>query len=248
MKNIGILYICTGKYSIFWKNFYISMEKSFMVDCEKHYYVFTDDKDIYDADKNERVHVIYQQQLPWPLATLLRFHIFNAHKDLYKNDDYLFFLNANLEVVNEVKFDIIDQNKKIIFVNHPGWYKRKMIFTPHDNNKKSTAYVPLKDRKIYVQGAFIGGKKKDFLKMSEELENNINIDLKKNVIAKWHDESHINKYLLTNKKDIQILLPEYLYPEEGYKNLKNLEPKIIIKDKNKFGGHNFLRSTNSAKN
>ncbi len=28
--RIGILYICTGRYSIFWKKFYQSTEKSFM--------------------------------------------------------------------------------------------------------------------------------------------------------------------------------------------------------------------------
>lgn len=247
MKNIGILYICTGKYNVFWKDFYKSMEKNFMVGCKKNYYVFTDSNDIYDANKNERIHVIYQQQLPWPLATLLRFHIFNSHKELYKDEDYLFFLNANLEIVDEVTFDILDKNKKLFFVNHPGYYNKKMLFAPHENNKKSTAFVSLKDKKVYVQGAFIGGKNNDFLKMSSTLENNINIDFKKNIIARWHDESHINKYII-NREDVQILTPEYLYPEGGYKNLKNLKPKIIIRDKNNFGGHNFLRSTNSNGN
>lgn len=42
--RIGILYICTGRYSIFWKKFYQSTEKSFMqgLPCIREYYVFTD--------------------------------------------------------------------------------------------------------------------------------------------------------------------------------------------------------------
>ena len=30
--RIGILYICTGKYDIFWKDFYLSAERYFMQD------------------------------------------------------------------------------------------------------------------------------------------------------------------------------------------------------------------------
>ncbi len=39
--RIGILYICTGRYSIFWKKFYQSTEKSFMqgLPCIREYYM-----------------------------------------------------------------------------------------------------------------------------------------------------------------------------------------------------------------
>ena len=42
--RIGILYICTGKYDIFWKDFYLSAERYFMQDQSFiiEYYVFTD--------------------------------------------------------------------------------------------------------------------------------------------------------------------------------------------------------------
>lgn len=42
--RIGILYICTGKYSIFWKKFYKSAERYLMqgYPCIREYYVFTD--------------------------------------------------------------------------------------------------------------------------------------------------------------------------------------------------------------
>ena len=40
-----------------------------------------------------------------------------------------------------------------------------------------------------------GGKTIDFLKMSDLLEKNIDIDEKNNYIAIWHDESHLNKYI-----------------------------------------------------
>ena len=44
--KIAILYICTGKYNIFWKDFYTSCEKNFIPNSEKHYFVFTDAENI----------------------------------------------------------------------------------------------------------------------------------------------------------------------------------------------------------
>lgn len=45
MKKIAILYICTGKYDIFWEDFYKTSEKYFLNNSEKHYFVFTDAQD-----------------------------------------------------------------------------------------------------------------------------------------------------------------------------------------------------------
>ena len=46
-KSIGILYICTGPYVLFWKDFYESFEKNFLPSYEKRYYVFTDAEEIF---------------------------------------------------------------------------------------------------------------------------------------------------------------------------------------------------------
>jgi len=74
--KIGILYICTGKYDIFWKDFYLSSEKYLLKNHEKHYFVFTDSKTIFDAANNKNIHVIYQKNLGWPNNALMRYHIF----------------------------------------------------------------------------------------------------------------------------------------------------------------------------
>lgn len=47
IKSIGILYICTGPYALFWKDFYESFENKFLPSYEKKYYVFTDVEEIF---------------------------------------------------------------------------------------------------------------------------------------------------------------------------------------------------------
>lgn len=47
-KSIGILYICTGPYILFWKDFYESFEEKFLPSYQKKYFVFTDADTVYE--------------------------------------------------------------------------------------------------------------------------------------------------------------------------------------------------------
>ncbi|MFR8222171.1 MAG: hypothetical protein ACLU9T_14650 [Blautia faecis] len=82
---------------------------------------------------------------------------------------------------------------------------------PYDRNKKSTAYIPWNCGSYYVIGAMFCGTSNAFIKMSKTLKKNIEEDLKRNIIAKWHDESQLNRYII-GKKNIRILPPQYCYP------------------------------------
>ena len=73
--KVGILYICTGKYIVFWEEFYKSCQKYFLSDseCVKQYYVFTDVDKIYQEDVDVNIHRFYQEALPWPDIALKRY-------------------------------------------------------------------------------------------------------------------------------------------------------------------------------
>ena len=94
----------------------------------------------------------------------------------------------------------------------------------------------------YVQGAFNGGRSNEYLNLCEELSKNIHIDLDKNVIALWHDESQLNKYIINRK--YKILPCNYLYPDGWSLGEYKDDIKILIRDKAKkqYGGHEYLRS------
>ena len=90
MTTIGMLYICTGKYTVFWPDFYRSFAEKFLPGCRKEIFVFTDAPSI--AFEGEAgVHRIYQQAYDWPYSTLKRFSIFLQAEDSLKACDYLFF-------------------------------------------------------------------------------------------------------------------------------------------------------------
>ncbi len=244
-KKVAILYISTGKYIKFWDNFYKEMEKYFLPNHEKTYFLFTD-HDFIKVGKN--VIKVHQDQLPWPYITLKRFHFFDGIKDQLKKYDYIYFLNGTMLPVDFVTEEIFPTKEQEIMVTlHPWWWLKNKFYLPYDKNPNSKAYISDFDAKYYVMGGFNGGTSEGFLKLIDTLKRWTDIDIKNKVMPRWHDESMLNRYLATvlqNGNHPLILLPEYAVPETGMpKNLKELLPhvKMWILDKKNYGGHSFLR-------
>lgn len=236
--SIAILYICTGKYKIFWKDFCLSCEKNFIPNLKKHYFVFTDNKFIEFEDKNN-VTKIYQKDLGWPYNTLMRYDVFLKNKTKWENFNYSFFFNSNLLFNTKItqKDFLPENNKKLVACIHPGFFNKENKKFTYEKRKKSLAYIKI--GKYYFAGGINGGHTNYFISAIEKINNNIKQDLDNNIVAVWHDESHWNKYINDNLEIVKILDPGYLYPENF--NIP-FEKKIIIRDKNRYGGHNFLRS------
>lgn len=236
--KIAILYICTGKYDVFWEGFYRSSEEFFLTNHEKHYFVFTDSTFI--KAENDRIHIIYQESLGWPYNTLLRFQFFlKAEKEL-EEFDYIYFLNSNMRFLTQVGEEALPSEKEdgLLAVLHPGYFDKTANNFPYERRKKSLAYIKHGAGKHYFMGGFNGGKAINYLDLIKTLNQNIQDDLSRKVIAVWHDESHLNAYLLN--KNNRILSPAYGFAEDWP---LPFEPKIVILDKTKFGGHHFLRET-----
>ena len=70
-------------------------------------------------------------------------------------------------------------------------------------------YLPLG----VISGGFNGGKTKNFIAMAEVIADRVNEDLRNDVIALWHDESQMNRYLIDNPPTLS-LNPNYCFAEE----------------------------------
>lgn len=229
-RKVAILYICTGKYDVFWRDFYESIEKYFLIHSEKHYFVFTDAECLYCEKTCERIHKIYQERLGWPQDTLMRFELFSRIEDQLKFFDYILFMNANMLCKKQIfEEEFLPRTENLLALQHPGYINYSNLLYPYEHNKRSTAYVPYGKGKYYFMGSLNGGKADAYLQLIDSLKVAIQQDLDNGIIAKWHDESQLNKYLL-NRTDVKVLSPEYGYPE-GW-NLP-YEVKIIIRDKDK---------------
>lgn len=229
MLRIAILYICTGEYKVLWREFFESFEEFFLPSCVKEYFVFTDADSVDYEKENKRIHHIYQQAMPWPYPTLLRFKMFLKKETELEGFDYIFFFNSNAQALTTITEEMILPRKELkehlVMVKHPS-FNWSIVVNPYDRNPHSRAYIPYGLGKVYIQACILGGDRKAFLKMTRKLAKDIDQDLKKNVIALWHDESYVQRYLLF-RKDYRLLGREYarqkIFPDE--ENMIIMRPK-----------------------
>ena len=212
--KIGILNIATGNYRHYFPNLYYTMKKRFLPDHEKHFFYFTDFPENFPADVN----VITIERKGFPGDTLYRYHYFDAIKPHLEKMDVLYYIDVDAFVNLSVGDEILPKpGKPLVGVAHPGFYNNHTPDAPlgtPETRPESTAYIdPQEPRPCYWMGGFNGGTSKEFLKMSSTIKNNIDADEKNDIVAVWHDESHLNRYFTTEVHKVQSMVPAYGYPE-----------------------------------
>ena len=79
----------------------------------------------------------------------------------------------------------------------------------------------------------------EYLNASKTIKQQIDDDNKNNITAIWNDESHWNRYMVSNLNKFKFLPANYCHPEKTRRfGLGKLTPKILALDKN----HEYFRS------
>lgn len=243
--KVGIFYICTGKYRVFFPEFFQTFTTYFLLDCDLTFLVFTDTLD-YIEPIDARVRLFHQEDQPWPWPTLLRFHMMQRVATQCTDFDYLFFMNANLmcnQVVGSADFlPRHDRGEHLVAVQHPGYLGKPRAELPFETNPLSTAYVPPEGRDNYCLGGINGGTASAFLALADALAAAVDSDLTLGLVARWHDESHFNRYI-KSRDDVRFLSPAYCFPE-GWDG--PYDPMIKLRDKSRFFDVNFHKGWQPA--
>lgn len=220
--NVAICTIATGEYCNNLDELFLSINKYFLENHKKTIFLFT------DLYKYDGVIVKHIENLPWPLITLLRFkYITEAEKEIEKFD-CIYYIDSDCTVVDNITEGILPSKKgQLVAVEHPWQGCNSDIY---ETNPLSMACVLDNKGTHYFQACFFGGYSDDFLKMSKHIYENIKQDLENNIIAKWHDESHLNKYFIENlPKSLHV---GYAYPNPDIWNQTfSVEKKIIHNNK-----------------
>ena len=230
--KICILTIATNKYIQFVERLYDNIEENFLNGHEIQGLLFTE----HDVETSDNIKVSKIEHEPWPIPTLKRYNYFVKEKEHISTFDYCYYFDVDMGIVAKVGDEVLGD---LVATMHP-----YQSFVPkeqrtYDRNPKSLAYVPVgEEGELYYAGGFNGGSTKRFLEMSEVLADRVTKDLENDVIALWHDESQMNRYLIDNPPTVS-LTPSYVFAEElmGNPDYPH-EPKIIALKKD----HNELRS------
>jgi histo-blood group ABO system transferase len=223
---IGLLIIATNKYTTFIEPLIKSADENFLINQEVTYFIFTN-KNL-DLKSKRNIVYINVEHKDWPWMTLGRYKIFTDNQHELSKMDYLYYCDADMRFVGLVGDEILSD---LVATQHPGYYNRRG--TPETNPASLACVYPHEDMQ-YFAGGFNGGSSYEYLKMAKKISNNIDIDYSNNIIAIWHDESHMNRYFIDNKPT-KILNASYCYGESM--NIP-FERKLIALDKN----HSEIRS------
>jgi hypothetical protein len=246
---VGIFLVCTGNYIYYVEDLIKSVENNFLRDYKKIYIIATDNvKYIDKLCKKLNVKYIYNyiNKKGFPLDTLYRYKYlldFGIKIEMYC--DYIYYLDVDMRIVDKVDEEILpNKNKPLVGAKHPGFAFSNNKNGSPETREISTAYICPNDYKyIYIAGGFNGGYTFYFRQMAKYIQNNINIDKSKDIIAVWHDESHLNKYFIDNFDMFNILDPDYCYPENYHENIP-CSQKILALDKDH---HKIRNITNKNK-
>lgn len=230
--KICILTIATNKYIQFVERLLDNIEENFLNGHEIQCLLFTD----HEVETSDNVRVCQIDHEPWPMPTLKRYNYFVKENEFISQFDYCFYFDVDMGIVDNVGDEVLSD---LVATMHPyqSFYPKEE--RSYDRNEKSLAYVPVgEEGELYYAGGFNGGSTKRFLEMAEVLADRVTRDLDNGVIALWHDESQMNRYLIDNPPTLS-LTPSYCFAEEHMGNPNYpYEPKIIALKKN----HNELRS------
>lgn len=233
--KICILTIATNKYIQFVERLYNNIEENFLNGHDIECLLFTE----HEVETSDNIKVSNIEHETWPMPTLKRYNYFLKEKEFISKFDYCYYLDVDMAIVEKVGDEILGD---LVATRHPSQSFYEPENATYDRNINSLAYVSPGEGETYYAGGFNGGKTKNFLEMSEVISERVNRDLEKGVIALWHDESHLNRYLIDNPPSLE-LDPSYCYPEAALASPNSwivsqyYKPKILALDKN----HNEIR-------
>lgn len=230
--KICILTIATNKYLRFVDELHAGIKEKFCTGSDISFLLFTNHRDLI-VSSNTRINFIEHEG--WPMPTLKRYNFFVRERDFILAHDFCFYFDADMRVDGLVSEEVLVDG--IVAARHPYQSFNNIKDITYDRNPKSLAYVPHGEGKTYYAGGFNGGKSESFVSMAEVIAERVEKDLVRGIIALWHDESHLNRYLLDNPPSLE-LSPSYCFPEEWYGAGYPYEPKIVALHKN----HNQIRS------
>ncbi len=163
-------------------------------------------------------------KMPWPIITLLRYHCMIEYAD-YRPPDYHMLLDADMLFKAPVGPEILSP---LTLTAHPGFWRKGAQHWPYETRGDSAAAVVSSRASHYFAGGVVIGERDRFMAMCKSIAASIDADLKRHVIAKWHDESYLNAWAVKNPP-ARVLSPSYCY---SFTNPNaDCTPRIVALDK-----------------
>lgn len=193
--NILICLIGIGNYAKLIDRQYQGIQKYFLPKTDKNFILFSDRE--FNFPRTLYVNVPRQN---WLGVIHSKFSYLNNYASYIDDFDWFVSFDADIDVLDTITEDEFFCHDKLFFgMAHPTLSKKGAF----EENPKCRAYVSKKeDRSTYWQAFLWGGKGAAVNHLISRINADISFDSKQNVVAKWNDESYLNRFFIDNKKDL----------------------------------------------
>lgn len=214
--TIGLTVFAIKKYVVFLKLFLETAEQHFMVGHKVIYYVFTDrpaDVPQVPLGAGRKLVVLtVRNYTRWQDVSMHRMEVIShfSEQRFQHEVDYLVCADVDMKFRDHVGVEILSA---LFGTLHPGFYRSRRESFTYERRPQSQAYIPQDEGDFYYMGAFFGGSVVEVHRLTKACHEAMEKDKDNNIEAVWHDESHLNKYLLYHKPT-KVLSPEYMWDQQ----------------------------------
>lgn len=233
----GVVCIGTGTYSQFVPALEANIADLGAADVM---FCLTDDADLLRRPHSKRSGLealrLPWGRLPWPMPTLFRYHAMRAYAPVFREHvTHLLYCDVDMRVVRDIRGLFVDS---VVAVAHPGTTQQDGRPYPYESNRSSRAFFEVGPCATYVAGGVQGGPVDEYLAAVEDCAQAVTADHLAGITARWHDESHWNRYVNTTES-VRIVGADYCWPETWQVPSHMPLPRILALDKE----HHALRGT-----
>ncbi|KAJ3583778.1 hypothetical protein NHX12_015600 [Muraenolepis orangiensis] len=215
--TIATTVFAVAKYIRFLQDFLETAEKHYMVGLNVHFYIFTDQPNAVPTNvtmaAGRRVSVIKVPKFSrWQEISMRRMEFIQKaiEVDISHQANYIFCVDVDMQFHSRVGAEILG---RLVAVLNPWLHKENRDSFNYERRAASTACIPLGKGDFYYAGGFFGGAVGEVHSLVKACRANLEADRAVGMEARCHEESHVNRYLLTNKPT-KVLSPEYIWDEE----------------------------------
>ncbi|NXG77198.1 BGAT1 transferase, partial [Baryphthengus martii] len=216
-KNLitGVVTFAVKKYWFFIEGFLNSANKYFLAGHRVNFYLFTDSPEqiprLQLAPDNYLFVIPVQNHSQWQGISMSHMDIISRYirSQFQYEVDYLYSIDIDVQLFEHIGVEIVDTLVGTISWQHTTRRESKS----YETRTESQAAIPMGEGDFNYTASFYGGSVAEVYKLTRTCFKEAMEDRENGVEAEWHDESHLNKYLLYHKPT-RLLSPEYYCAEE----------------------------------
>lgn len=204
------------RYVAFLKLFLETAEQHFMVGHRVTYYVFTDRPDAVPRvalAEGRRLEVLrVPAAARWQDVSMRRMQMLSdfCERRFRREVAFLVCTDVDMRFSDHVGVEVLSP---LFGALHPGFYGAARQAFTYERRPQSRAYIPWDQGDFYYLGGLFGGSVSEVHRLTTACHQAMTADRANGIEAVWHDESHLNRYLLDHKPT-KVLSPEYLWDEQ----------------------------------